>query len=95
MGGYHRRPCGKGEVFGISASHGTHHTLPHHEEEICLIPTTNHAWQGEERSFPVSGYQFNPASVTVEGQGPVDEEVPHNDFPGVDTQEQTHDHKQK
>ena len=76
-----------GEVCcGISASHGTHHTVPQHEEETCLIPTTNHPRQGEERSCPVSGYQFNPALVTAEGQGPVDEELPHSDFPGVDAQ---------
>lgn len=82
MGGYHRKAYGMGEVCcGISASHGTHH-----EEEICLIPTTNHPWQGEERSCPVSGYQSNPAWVTVEGWGPVDEEGPRSDFPGVDTQ---------
>lgn len=83
-----------GVCCGISASHGTHHTLPHHKKEICLIPTTNHPWQGEERSCSVSGYQFNSASVTEEGQDPMDEEVPQSDFPGVDTWVKTHDHVQ-
>jgi len=67
----------------ILASRDTSHSTQN-EEEFCLMPSTNHPWQGEERSCPVSGYQFNPALVTVEGQGPVDEEVPQSDFPGVD-----------